>query len=238
MVKVVFLGTGDAFNSGGRFFTSVRVDGSSRVLLDCSPQVVYALEKLGYPVNTISHIAITHAHGDHAGGLPFILLNLEHKTEGRVTIIGPDGIDRFVEAAYKLFFRGGDAGKVFRVQPPDSELPFTLRYMEGVHPVKSYIYRLEIDDRVIVYTGDTSKVDLSRFARDADILIHEATSLDPRSGEYGHSTPFEAAEAAAAANVRQLAIVHTSPIPLGVRRKVRAIFANTVFPKDLQVIKI
>lgn len=237
-MRLIFLGTGDAFNSGGRFFTSILIDGSLRILLDCSPNVVYALEKIRYPVNTISHILITHVHGDHAGGLPFILLNLTHKNRGKITIIGPDELKEFIIDTYTLFFRNEDALNVFRLYPPDSKLPFRLRYIEGVHPVTSYIYRLEIDGKSIVYTGDTAKVDLSSFARDADILIHEASSLAPHAGEFGHSTPFEAAESAASSGVKQLALVHSPRFSSEAKKRVKSIFPNIVFPEDLQVVEI
>lgn len=238
MVRLTFLGTGDAFNSGGRFFTSILIDGSLRVLLDCSPNVVHALEKLSHPINTISHILITHVHGDHAGGLPFILLNLIHKNRGKITIIGPDELNAFVIDTYRLFYKKTDAQDVFQVNPPSSKLPFKLEYIEGVHPVTSYIYRLEIDGKSIVYTGDTAKMDLSSFAKDADILIHEASSLSPQAGEFGHSTPFEAAESAASSGVKLLALIHSPGFSSEVKKKVAAIFSNTIFPDDLQVVKV
>ena len=237
-MRLIFLGTGDAFNSEGRFFTSILIDGSVRILLDCSPNVVCALEKIRHPINTISHVLISHVHGDHAGGLPFILLNLTHKNRGNITIVGPDDLNQFVRATYTLFYRGADVKNVFKIQSPTSKLPFKLRYIKGDHPVTSYIYRLELDGKSIVYTGDTAKIDLKRFAEDADILIHEASTLALRAGEFGHSTPFEAAESAASAGVGLLALVHSPGFSVEVKKKVKSIFPNTLFPEDLQVVDV
>ena len=78
-MKIIMLGTGDAFSSGGRANTSIFLDGTYKILLDCSPHAVYSLRKCGYSPNQMQYVFITHLHGDHVGGLPFLLLNLIHK---------------------------------------------------------------------------------------------------------------------------------------------------------------
>jgi len=66
--------------------------------------------------------------------------------------------------------------------------------------------------RKIVYSGDTKPCDdLLELARDADLLIHEATvddELAERAGQYGHSTPRQAALLAKEANVKRLILTH------------------------------
>ena len=69
--------------------------------------------------------------------------------------------------------------------------------------------------RKIVYTGDTmpSRA-LVDFARDADVLIHDATaetSLEEKANRYGHSTARQAAQVARDAGVRTLVLTHLSP---------------------------
>ena len=77
-MKIVTLGTGDAFASDGRASTSILLDGTSKILLDCSPQAIQSLRKYNLSPNQIDYIFISHLHGDHSGGLPFFLLNLNH----------------------------------------------------------------------------------------------------------------------------------------------------------------
>ena len=68
--------------------------------------------------------------------------------------------------------------------------------------------------RKIAYSGDTRPTDkLVRLAKNADLLIHEATLSDElfeRASEDGHSTPSQAAETAKKALVKRLILTHVS----------------------------
>ena len=69
--------------------------------------------------------------------------------------------------------------------------------------------------RKIVYTGDTRSIHTSimDIARNADLLIHDATyddSESARAAEFYHATASQAGEAAAALKARTLVLIHTS----------------------------
>lgn len=99
--------------------------------------------------------------------------------------------------------------------------------------------------RKIVISGDTKPIDeMIDFARDSDILIHDATfdsELQDLSGEYGHSTALQAAEIAKKANVEKLFLVHISPRYLDkkvLENESRNVFKNSFVPNDFQEIEI
>jgi ribonuclease Z len=80
-------------------------------------------------------------------------------------------------------------------------------------------------------------------ARGADVLVHEATFLEDereRARETAHSTAHEAAELARSAEVALLALTHLSNRYFGpeAAREARAIFAQTVVPKDFDIIDL
>ena len=98
--------------------------------------------------------------------------------------------------------------------------------------------------RKVVLAGDTGPcVTVLEAARSADVLVHEATFLheeEERARETAHSTALDAAALAREADVRLLALTHLSPRYLGghVAREARAVFPDTVVPKDFDIIEI
>ena len=98
--------------------------------------------------------------------------------------------------------------------------------------------------RRIVITGDTAPVETVQvLSEDADVLVHDATfSEEEREGaeETLHSTARQAAEIAAAAGVRLLALTHFSPRYFGpeLLEEAQAVFEATVAPRDYDVIEV
>jgi ribonuclease BN (tRNA processing enzyme) len=86
MTKIVFVGSGDAFGSGGRRQTCIALSGGDQfMLVDCGTTSVLGLKSLGFDPNSVSAVVISHLHGDHFGGLPFLILDgqlmLTHMSE-------------------------------------------------------------------------------------------------------------------------------------------------------------
>jgi len=98
--------------------------------------------------------------------------------------------------------------------------------------------------RAVVITGDTEPCEETELAAEgAELLVHDASfsaGEADRAAETGHSTATEAAAVAAAAEVGMLALVHISSrhfVP-DVVAEARETFANTVAPRDFDVVTI
>ena len=112
----------------------------------------------------------------------------------------------------------------------------------GVRPEQ--VMGPEREGRKLVLSGDTAFCEtLAVAAHEADVLVHEATFLDAeelRAGETHHSTARQAAELARDAQVRLLALTHLSSRYAGgeIRDEARAIFPETVVPRDFDTIEV
>jgi ribonuclease Z len=98
--------------------------------------------------------------------------------------------------------------------------------------------------RTVVLSGDTAPSEhVVAAAQGADLLVHEATFCDEereRAVETLHSTAGDAAAVALASGVTMLALTHLSNRYFGpdVAREARAVFANTIVPKDFDLVEI
>lgn len=98
--------------------------------------------------------------------------------------------------------------------------------------------------RKIVVTGDTRPTAaITELAKGASVLVHDSTfgvSEVERALETGHSTAREAAEVALAAEVSTLVLTHVSSRHSWreLRDEARAVFANSILPRDLDVLVV
>ena len=93
-VSLRVLGCGDAFGSGGRFQSCFMVTSAGECcLIDCGATAMVAMRRFGVDPGAIDMVLLSHLHGDHFAGLPFLLLQ-QHFVGRRgrpLTIFGPHG---------------------------------------------------------------------------------------------------------------------------------------------------
>jgi ribonuclease BN (tRNA processing enzyme) len=191
-VRVHFLGSGDAFGSGGRFQTCILLRSrATSCLIDCGASSLIAMRREGVEPNQIDTILVSHLHGDHFGGIPFFILDaqLASRRTTPLSIAGPPGIRDRVRAAMEVLFPGSSALKqrfplTFTELDPESRQqfgPISVRAFPVVHPsgAPSYAVRTELEGRVMVYSGDAEwSENLVEASADADLFICEAYFFD------------------------------------------------------------
>jgi ribonuclease BN (tRNA processing enzyme) len=187
-VQVRFVGSGDSFGSGGRFQTCILVDGpESRFAIDFGTSSLIALAQQGIEHNSIDAIVLTHLHGDHCGGVPFLLVDamLGARRTRPLVIAGPRDLQRRMGEIREALFPGShvmtpkfpvtwiemEAGRPHRVLDL-TVTPQPARHTAETNPTA---LRVQVGDKVIAYTGDTEWTDeVAKVAAGADLLIAES----------------------------------------------------------------
>jgi ribonuclease BN (tRNA processing enzyme) len=197
-------------------------------VIDAGDGVSRRLAKAGIDIREVGTIFITHHHDDHTAGLGTLMSHAWDQSRTKpINVYGPPRTAELVKAAVQYFtisaeiriadggrnvpplaqvFSGHDVGtgmiyqdanvKVTAVE--NSHFDFHKGVASGKH--KSYSYRFETSDRVIVFTGDTGASDaVTELAKGADLLVTETSSFEDRmqrlidSGRWQKMTPDEQA---------------------------------------------
>jgi ribonuclease BN (tRNA processing enzyme) len=188
-VKLTFLGSGDAFGTGGRFNTCfhVQTGEGAAFLIDCGASSLVAMRARGVEPNGVGTIFLTHLHGDHFGGVPFLILDAQFSSrrQAPLTVCGPQGLAGRLREAQEALFPGSSrtpprfplelveiaAGEARRVNGVEVRA-FAAEHFSGT---PSLSLRLTAQGRTIAYSGDTAfNETLVDAARGADLFICEA----------------------------------------------------------------
>ncbi|MDJ0957884.1 MAG: MBL fold metallo-hydrolase [Arenicellales bacterium] len=194
-MQLQFIGCGDAFGSGGRFNTCFHLNGKrTNFLIDCGASSLIAMKKLAIAQNDIQAILFTHFHADHFGGLPFFILDSQFFTKRTqpLTIAGPKGLEDWYMRVMETAFPGSSQTKQrFDIKLKElqneqtneiGELRVTPYPVNHGNPGGPFVaLRVEVENRIITYSGDTEWTDtLIEAARNADLFIAEAYFRDKK----------------------------------------------------------
>lgn len=194
-IRVIFLGTGDAFSAGGRHQAAYLLESPEcTLLLDCGATFLASLNAQPLSAQPIDGIFLSHIHGDHFAGLPFLFLHymyVEPRTQP-LKIFGPPGVASSVQRIFEAMYADSAAEPLpfplefVEVQPREriwfknmQIVPFSTLHQE--EPL-SLGCEIKVGDRKIVYTGDTGWMEqLVEYAQGADLFICECTFFQSRS---------------------------------------------------------
>jgi ribonuclease BN (tRNA processing enzyme) len=220
-VRLRFVGCGDAFASGGRFHTCFHLGGGTEpMLIDCGVTSLVALKRERIDPASIGWITLSHLHGDHFGGIPWLILDGQFSGRTRPLVVaGPPGTEARFRAAFEALYPGAtSAERPFAVsfiempeRTPSAVGPAVITPFEVVHRsgAPSYALRVDYAGKVIAYSGDTEWTDaLIEVSRGADLFICECNELDKRVP--GHIDYRTLADKRSLLECKRLVITHMS----------------------------
>lgn len=222
-MKLTVLGSGTCAVTKERSCSSYFVQTDDlNILLDIGFGSLRRMAEAGIDYREIDAILCTHFHLDHIGDLSPFLMATRYtpgfEREKELTLIGPPTFSSFLQGCRDLF---GDW------LLPTDEYPLQIvelnaeQYQLGEclietlpmnHTKTSNGYRLEHNNRVCVYSGDTGpSEELVSLANDADVALFECSFPDEQAFEF-HLTPQQAGEIAQQAQVKKLILTHFYPM--------------------------
>ncbi len=242
-MELILLGTGYPYPSAERAGPSCAVAvGGTAFIVDAGRGAVMRLAAAGVPWSSIHSVFITHLHSDHIDGLPDLFHSTWQFGSGKpFNLYGPvgirkvaDGILQFYESdihirrdlTEKISGEGAEINTRVIEEGVVCNLPDLVRitaFAVNHHPVEpAFGFRFDAESGSIVITGDMQpNPNLDRFAKDADILVHEAyvngkaASLGDGSRPWTiydyHSSAAQAGQAAEKANAKILVLTHLIP---------------------------
>jgi ribonuclease BN (tRNA processing enzyme) len=134
MKQVRALGSGNAFNSDGRGHASFLLTHSAdrSLLLDCGATTLYKIKQYKIDISALDLVLLTHFHGDHFAGLPFVLLEMDlllgRKKE--LLIAGPPGVTQRCQALLELCY-------------PEYEFSFQISYVPFISDLEIFDFKIK-----------------------------------------------------------------------------------------------
>ena len=204
-LELTILGTGDAFASHGRFQSGYIIESPGcRILMEVGPTTLCAMKRANFKPTDLDMVLISHLHGDHFGGMPFLLLEYLYESPRRrpLTIAGPRRLEERTWQLFHTMFPGNkpDLERLvsklrFVVLEPgcDEKIgPMRIRTIRTPHmkPDISLALRIAIGGKSIAFSGDSGWTEeMLPFVAGADLFLCECTYFESTQLDFHMNYP-------------------------------------------------
>jgi ribonuclease BN (tRNA processing enzyme) len=227
------LGTENCFGSSVRRHSGIllRCDGTT-ILIDPGPAIVTLIKRFGIRIAAIDAVLVTHLHGDHIAGVPFLLLDYQFASRRtrRLIIAGPKPLATRLERLSTTCYRELSRRKLrfpLQYQPMRAgqsrrlgAATVTALPMAHTHSAPCLGYRIQLGGKLVAFTGDTAWcASIPQLADNADLFLTECTGFHPAAGN--HLDYLTLAKKRAELRAKRIVLVHVGEELLRNRRKVR-----------------
>jgi ribonuclease BN (tRNA processing enzyme) len=248
-MKLTILGSGTAAPRINRNMSGylLRIN-NKKILFDSGPGTIRQLLKLKVDLLDIDNIFCTHMHNDHINDLGAIIWSNNYGTlrKKALNLYGPVGFKKYCniligkimkpKLIYDINVREFKSNS--RVDIPKSII---IKSIKSKHTGNSISYRIEHNNKSIVYSGDTDySNEIIKISKNADLLILECSFPDNKKIG-GHLTPSLCGKIATKAKAKKLVLTHFYPEcdKVNIKKQCRKEFnGNVVLAKDFMTVKL
>ena len=218
--EIILLGTGCAIPNKFRTAPGTLISFREElILLDIGSGITKKIVDHNHKILNLKYLLISHFHGDHTSDLIYLIkANWMYRRKDKLIIIGPVGLKIFYEnlmKAYKYLRNKIEFIQIIELENGSSknfENKLKISAIKVPHSNYSVAYKLEKDDFIIIYSGDTDYCEsLISFGMNTDILIHECSLIDKEKRK-GHIVPTEIALLIKKMKPKKIILTHFYPI--------------------------
>ncbi|OTP09614.1 metallo-beta-lactamase [Enterococcus sp. 10A9_DIV0425] len=181
------------------------------LLIDAGSATLVKLEEHLDPL-ALDAVILSHYHHDHIADLGVLQYDWQlNPNRDPKTILPIYGHGRDAIHFESLTMPNVSQGYAYDQTDELKIGPFSITFMETIHPVVCYAMRIveTTTGKVFVFTGDSGYLEsFAEFAKDADLFLADTYLFEGNERHKAHFTSKESGELAKAANVKKLVLTH------------------------------
>lgn len=207
---------------------SIIIEADEKLLIDAGPGVVRQILRAGKRCSDFEHVFITHSHGDHTAGFPYLIWNYFYESLSGAKTPSEINIYTFADLAEGLLASLKVCYVIdrwpfklnFHTVSPDDLTEFNIgnivvKTVPVIHTAKTFGLRIDAANKVVSYSSDTIYCEaFAELAKGSDLLIHEGFAteeLAALSQNVKHAIGKDAGLCASNSNSKKLLMVHFFP---------------------------
>lgn len=216
ILKLTILGKYGPYPKGAGACSGYLIEwNNNKLLLDCGNGVLSRYFGLGYRLNELTGIIISHLHPDHFSDLLVLRYALQidmakGKAKDPMLLYCPSNPTKFFE---ELNYKG-----VFNINTINDKQVIEMQglkieFNKTKHPVECYSTTIYNENKKFVYTGDTEYFEgIEDIVKNSNVLLCEGGILESqKTNTVPHLSAREACEIAQRAKVKRLILTHMYP---------------------------
>jgi ribonuclease BN (tRNA processing enzyme) len=228
-MKLIILGSGTFFVNKQVTASAFILDtGTKKILIDCGPGTLVKLAQAGVDIKEIDYVFLTHLHPDHSSDIFPLFMNYRLSdtfTPGVITkfpvFFGPEGLyTYFVDYSRLCELQAVENWDKIQMKDYEPNMKFddlVVKTFKVEHKafgfdVKAYALRFEVENKVIVFSGDSAKCKgIQDACKDADLCVCDTSFASDQAVNNVHMNTTEIAEISQNGNVKKLVLDHFYP---------------------------